>query len=140
MTKSWVTKVYRFFVLGMAKMRSISTKNRIIYSVFKKPGHGMCFLFFGQCLCGFSATTQNGQLPILDTCGTSHFDKKMPRDGCCNRECDNLCLQKCFTHRSSCIDFYILQIISEIGIISYLLSVYAQFKCINLCMDSKPHE
>jgi hypothetical protein len=41
-----------------------------------------CFFFLASVQFPWaSATAQNGWLPILDTCGTSHFDKKMPQDG-----------------------------------------------------------
>jgi len=90
------------------KFYSMQSGNKVLAA----PCHGT--IFFGQCLFSFSATAQNGWLPILDLCGTSHFDNKMPQDRCCKRECNNLCLQICFTHRNICINCFILKIMSKI--------------------------
>jgi hypothetical protein len=37
--------------------------------------------------------TQNGWLPILDTCGTSHVDNKLPWDGCYDDDMQYISLQ-----------------------------------------------
>src|SRR5882762_2123370 len=98
-------------------------------------------LFFLASVCAFSQ-----QPPKMDSCPFwTHVAPVILTKKCLRMDVAtvNAIIYVCRSVLHMGVAVLILYIANNVRnrcIISYLLSVYAQFKYINLCMDSKPHE
>ena len=82
---------------------------------------------------------QNGWIPVLDTCGTSHFDNKLPREGRYNDEMHHISFQTNSMYEWHIVSIFILQIMSEMCIQYLIYPVLIHNSTIEICACIQVH-
>ena len=82
---------------------------------------------------------QNGWIPVLDTCGTSHFDNKLPQEGRYNDKMHHISFQTNSMYEWHIVSIFILQIMSEMCIQYLIYPVLIHNSTIESCACIQVH-